>query len=206
MHTTKRPRRMSGNSFLITQSLLSSWQWALSSGDMEEFNAVLRRQNKPQTRAMLDGIRFENILEAAIRGAEIPEDHEWRKPIRQLARYLSNTQYQVKVSKQLIVNGVPFTCYGIFDFLKAGIIYDTKFSKTYHVGKYLDSPQHPMYFYLCPEAYEFQYLICDGKYVYRESYRPDDIAPISVTIGKFMDWMDKANLVDVYCENWISRY
>lgn len=197
---------MSENRFLITQSLLSAWQWALSSGDIEEFGAALRREKKPQTKAMLDGIRFENVLEAAIQGAEMPEDHEWRKPIKQLARYLANTQYQVKVSRNLTVNGVPFVCYGIFDFLRRGIIYDTKFSKTYHVGKYLDSPQHPMYFYLCPEAYEFQYLICDGKYVYREIYRPDDVEPIDVIIGKFMGWMDKTNLVDTYCKNWASKY
>lgn len=197
---------MSEASFLMTQTLLSSWQWALSSGDTTELEATIHRVSKPQTSAMLDGIRFESVLQEAIQGVEIPKDHEWYNPIKQLSKYLADTQYQVKASRQLAVNGMTFICYGIFDFLKAGVIYDTKFSRTYHVGKYLDSPQHPMYFYLCPEAYEFQYLICDGKYVYREIYRPDDTQPIEYIISRFMDWMDKAGLFDLYLQNWSSKY
>lgn len=205
---TKGRKPMSGQNpkFLITQSLLSSWEWALTTGNMDELSASLRREKKPQSKAMLDGIRFENCLEEVILGAEIEKDHEWFKPIKQLARYLQDTQYQVKLSRPLIVNDVEFVCYGIFDFLKAGIIYDTKFSKSYHVGKYLTSPQTPMYFYLCPEAYEFQYLICDGKYCYRETYRPDEVEPIEKKISRFMNWLDKTNNVDLYCENWKSQY
>ena len=47
---------MSGTSkFLLTQSLLSSWQYAMKDGTMEEFQSTLRRERKPQTPAMLDG-------------------------------------------------------------------------------------------------------------------------------------------------------
>ncbi len=69
-------------------------------------------------------------------------------------------------------------CYGVLDYLKCGVIYDTKYSKTYKVNKYLDSPQHPMYFVLAPEAYEFQYKICDGEWIYTEIYRPGEVEPI----------------------------
>lgn len=119
---------------------------------------------------------------------------------------VSGGQYQVKASRSLMVDGVEFVCYGILDFLKAGIIYDTKFSKTYRVGKYLYSPQHPMYFFLCPEARRFEYIISDGSYVYREGYAPDDVEPIEKTIHGFMKWMDRVGLVRVYCENWRSKY
>ena len=104
------------------------------------------------------------------------------------------------------MNGVTFVCYGILDFLKAGVIIDTKFSKTYRVGKYLDSPQHPMYFYLCPEAYRFDYIISDGSFVYRESYYPEDTEPIERTISKFMEWLEKTKNVRLFCENWRSKY
>lgn len=48
---------MSGpNKFLLTQSLLSSWQYALKGGEMDEFLSTLRREKKPQSRAMLGGV------------------------------------------------------------------------------------------------------------------------------------------------------
>ena len=52
----------SRNKFLLTQSLLSSWQYALKGSSFDEFLYTLRREKKPQSKAMLDGIRFENCL------------------------------------------------------------------------------------------------------------------------------------------------
>ena len=183
---------MSGpNKFLLTQSLLSSWQYALKGGEMDEFLSTLRREKKPQSRAMLDGIRFENVV---------------HKPIVEICEITTQGQYQVKASRPLVMDNVEFVCFGILDFLKAGVIYDTKFSRTYRVGKYLDSPQHPMYFYLCPEVRRFEYIISDGSYVYREVYLPEDTEPIETTVRRFMTWMDKTNLVDLYCQNWRSKY
>ena len=198
---------MSGrNKFLVTQSLLSSWQYTIKGGEMEDFLSALRRERKPQTRAMLDGIRFENVVHAVSKGADIEPEHEWYRPVLEVYGLVSGGQYQVKASRSLVVNGVEFVCYGILDFLKAGVIYDTKFSRTYRVGKYLDSPQHPMYFYLCPEVRRFEYIISDGSYVYREAYLPENTDPIEKTIRQFMSWLDKTNLVDLYCQNWRSKY
>lgn len=198
---------MSGtNKFLLTQSLLSSWQYAMKDGTMEEFRSALRRERKPQTPAMLDGIRFENLVQSVCEGQKLDSGHEWYKPVRQVAGIVRGGQYQLKAAREITVNGVRFACYGVLDFLKAGTIYDTKFSKTYKVGKYLDSPQHPMYFYLCPEVREFQYLISDGKWIYREVYRPDEVQPIDKTIRAFMDWLDKTDNVRLFCENWKSKY
>ena len=192
--------------FLITQSLLSSWQYGIVSGDISEFKEALERKRKPPTKAMLDGQRFENVVESVATGTVIEHDHEWYRPVTEIADIVKGGQYQVKLSRDLTVDGITFVCYGILDFLKCGVIYDTKFSKTYHVGKYLDSTQHPMYFYLCPEAYEFTYIISDGKWVYRETYRPDDVEPIEHTIKHFMDFLDNLGLVNTYCENWKSKY
>jgi len=175
-------------------------------GGYEDFLKTLRRERTPPTTAMLDGQRFESVVNSVCDGVEIYSDHEWHKPITELAETLTGAQQQVKLSKDLIVNGITFVCYGILDFLKASIIYDTKYSKTYHVGKYLNSPQHPMYFYLVPEARQFTYLICDGKYVYRETYYPDETEPIERIIERFMDYLDKKDLVTTFFENWRSKY
>ena len=195
------------NKFLITQSLLSAWLWSykLDNG-YDDFLKTLHREKTPPTTAMLDGIRFENCLNATLNGADIYADHEWFKPVVQLAGELVGAQQQVRLSRDITVGGINFVVYGVLDYLKAGIIYDAKFSKTYHYGKYLDSPQWPMYFYICPEAYKFQFLICDGKCVYRETYVPDEAEPIERTIKQFMDFLDRQNLVSTFCENWRSKY
>ncbi len=189
--------------FRITQTLLNSWLYVYKTDSgWTDFLDTLNRKKNPPTKAMLDGIKFENIINACLDGQELDMSLEWSEPISQLLPILDGSQQQVTVFKDITVDGVPFVLHGVLDFLKAGVIFDTKFSKTYKVGKYLDSPQHPMYFELVPEAYEFQYLICDGKYVYKEAYRPDEVEPIEVKIRQFMNFLDKENLVDVFCNLW----
>lgn len=190
----------------ITQSLLSAWDYVYKKDDgYEEFLAALNREKKPPTQAMLDGRRFEGLVNSALDGIQIPEDNDWYSPVMQLSQYLSGSQQQVEIRRNIEVDGVQIQLHGILDFLRSGIIYDTKFSKTYKVGKYLDSPQHPMYFALVPEAYEFQYLICDGTYLYRETYRPDDTEPIEKEIRLFMNFLEQRNLIDIFVKKWIAE-
>ena len=199
------------NRFLITQSLLASWRWGLVlENGYEDFLKTLRREPIQQNKAMLEGIRFENVLNATLKGAEIGIDHEWYKPIMELYPTLVGSQQQVSASKDVTIDGVPFVLYGKLDYLKAGIIYDTKYSPRYpskgNANNYIGSPQHPMYFALVPEAREFQYKICDGKYIYTETYRPDEVEPIERTIKHFMDFLDKQDLLKTYYEFWKSKY
>ena len=190
----------------ITQSLLSAWDYVYKKDDgYEEFLAALNREKKPPTQAMLDGRRFEGLVNSALDGIPIPEDNDWYSPVMQLSQYLSGSQQQVEIRRNMEIDGVQIQLHGILDFLRSGIIYDTKFSKTYKVGKYLDSPQHPMYFALVPEAYEFQYLICDGTYLYRETYRPEDTEPIEKEIRLFMRYLEQRNLIDIFVEKWIAE-
>lgn len=190
----------------ITQSLLSAWDYVYKKDDgYEEFLAALNREKKPPTQAMLDGRRFEGLVNSALDGIQIPEDNDWYSPVMQLSQYLSGSQQQVEIRRNIEVDGVQIQLHGILDFLRSGIIYDTKFSTTYKVGKYLDSPQHPMYFALVPEAYEFQYLISDGTYVYREVYRPEDTEPIEKEIRLFMNFLEQRNLIDIFVKKWIAE-
>lgn len=190
----------------ITQSLLSAWDYVYKKEDgYEDFLATLNREKKPPTKAMLNGRRFEGLVNSALDGNPIPEDIEWYQPVMQLSKYLAGSQQQVEIRRVVEIDGVQFQLHGILDFLRSGIIFDTKFSTTYKVGKYLDSPQHPMYFALVPEAYEFQYLISDGTYVYREVYRPEDTEPIEKEIRLFMRYLEQRNLIDIFVKKWIAE-
>ena len=191
----------------ITQTLLSSWLWVYKKDDgYAEFLSTLRREKKPQTAAQLDGIRFENVINNVLDGAPIDPKHEWLDVVLDITDELWGASQQVTVFREIEVQGATFLLHGVLDFLKQGVIYDTKFSKRYEVGKYLDSPQTSMYLALVPEARLFEYIISDGKYVYREKYPRDllgdGIEPIEDTINNFMNFLDRQNLQDEFIKNW----
>lgn len=191
----------------ITQTLLSAWKYVYLKDDgYEEFLKTLKREPKAQNKAILEGIRFENVVNNVLDGAAIDPKHEWLYPVIDITDELWGASQQVTVFRDIEINGVPFVLHGVLDFLKQGIIYDTKFSKTYRVGKYLSSPQTSMYFALVPEARLFEYIICDGKYVYRERYPRyllgDGIEPIEKTINNFMNFLARQNLLEIYQQNW----
>ena len=190
----------------VTQTLISSWEYGLKADDgYEDFLRTLRREPKPVTKAMLDGQRFENVLNNVLKGEPIPEDHEWYGVIMQMAEELYGAQQQVTIFKEIPVDGETVLLHGVLDYLKAGKIYDCKFSKKYHFNKYLGSPQHPMYLRLVPEASQFVYIISDGAYVFREQYDRDDITPIDYTIHHFFEFLKVQNLWETFVENWTTN-
>ena len=98
----------------------------------------------------------------------------------------------------------------ILDALRAGVISDVKFSnKSFGsadlAGKYLDSPQHPAYFFCVPEAYKFQYLVSDGTDLYVETYYPKDCRPFADIADEFLCSLEGDGLIDQYRENWKAR-
>ena len=187
----------------ITQSLLSSWEWSFKKDDgYEEFLKALKRERTPPTKIMLDGIAFENVLNSVLRGEHIPEDHEWYKVITEMALELDGSQQQVTIFRDITVSGQPFLLHGVLDYLHAGIIYDCKFSKRYELNKYLTSPQTPMYLELVPEARLFEYIISDGKWVYREKYPREIVPSIRDTINQFYKYLLQHNLWEIYEQHW----
>lgn len=187
----------------ITQTLLSSYEWIFRKDDgYEDFLRTLNREKSPPTKAMLDGIRFENVLNSVLNGEKLPDDHEWKAPITEMSNELWGSRQQVVLFKEMQIENQTFLLHGVLDYLRWGRIWDCKFSKTYHLNKYLKSPQHPMYLELVPEAYEFTYIICDGKYVYREKYPRYIVPSIEPTIKYFMQFLKKHDLWETYCEKW----
>ena len=187
----------------ITQTLLSSFEWIFKKDDgYADFLRTLNREKSPPTQAMLDGIRFENVLNSVLNGEQIPDDHEWKSPVREMSEELWGAQQQVTLFSELYVGGVTFLLHGVLDYLREGHIWDCKFSKTYHLNKYLNVPQTSMYLQLVPEARDFTYIVSDGKYVYRERYPRSIVPPISNFIKNFMQYLQNHDLWEIYESKW----
>lgn len=236
--------------FLMTQSLLSSWQWLYKARDAfpfdedkadaaeakaeADFLRALRRERGEPSPAMLAGREFEalcyDIADGRFRPGHSAErvvsdgihtpivgagDGEPMFPptypgALQIAKIINGGVWQAKLYKEIRVGGRDFLLFGILDAVKAGTIYDIKF-KTRQLGSvdlpalYADSPQHPMYLRLMPEAERFTYLASDGNLLYTETYERGDVPPIEDIIGDFMGYLDRACLVSVYEHHWAAR-
>jgi hypothetical protein len=189
---------------LVTQSLLASWNYIYKAYDQDEaydsFLRTIHREKLEQSEAMLNGIEFE----ALVYSGKIPEDHKWYKGASKAASMIAGAQTQVKAYKTVEIGGRAFLLYGIMDALRAGSIKDIKFSKSYEVGKFRDSPQHPMYLELVPEALDFEYIVSDGQEVYTEKYLRPEVVPVEKIITGFLDYLEAADLSPVFFEKWTA--
>lgn len=200
--------------YLLTHSLLSSWLYAMKGNPYEdatterdpydEFLKVLRKEPTETTEAMMNGIRFEDTVTAITNGACAPND-PWYGAASKIAAIVGGGPLQVKASKELCVDGVPILLYGRLDSLKAGVIRDIKFSKSYDRGKYIDSTQHPTYFEIVPEAIAFEYLVSNGIDVWTERYEREDTPSIVPTISAFLSWLRDVGLMQVYQKHWEAK-
>lgn len=199
--------------YLITQSLLSAWNYVHSCYEgceedaMAAFLSTLRREETEQTEAMLNGIEFENAVYAEASGQLRPPHPKWEYGITTIAELMKGAQFQVRVQREIEVAGVTFLVYGVLDGLRAGTIFDVKFkNKSFGsldlAGDYFDSPQHPFYFYMLPEARDFLYLVSDGNDLYIERYTPEESVKAESLILEFLQFLKAANLLDVYKAHW----
>lgn len=196
---------------------------------MADFLAALNREKKETNEAMQNGIDFENLVTAILTGAPtavqrervfrgndifkeklVPvQEHKWYTGASKVAKILKGARLQVKAMRYTAVSGTPLLLYGILDGLKAGIIYDIKFlnkgmGSAELAGKYLESPQHPMYFEIVPAAYEFQYLVSDGTDLYIETYSRQETPPIDEVIDNFLNWLHVTGFEPIYKEKWLA--
>ena len=201
-------------SYLITQSLLSAFGYTFDAydgeGAYESFLKTLKREPIEKTAAMTNGIEFENEVYKAALSLPRRQHPKWEAGIESVAGIIKTAPVQVKAHREITVGGVDFLVYGILDALKEGVIYDVKFSsKSFGsaelAGKYLNSPQHPAYLYLVPEAYKFEYLVSDGKDLYRESYDRQETQDISEIIAEFLSTINEMGLLDIYKKFWVAK-
>jgi hypothetical protein len=199
----------------MTQSLLSAWNYMYSCHEeqgesaLAGFTRALNRERSEPNEAMQAGIDFEREVYAQMRGDVRAPHKKWEAGIQAVATIIDGSVTQVRLSKKVKIDGLWFILYGVIDALKAGVIYDVKFStKKFHsvevYGKYLSSAQHPMYLAIVPEAREFIYVVSDGEDVYTEVYRRTDIKPIEETISQFMASIEAMGLLPIYLDKWTA--
>lgn len=200
-------------SYWMTQSLLSSWAYYLKADDefsdkaCQSFLSDLQRIPKRKTKAIQEGTDFEDAVNRTVSGENVNSKNEkWGNAVQRFAGICTGGQPQTPLTADVTVLGMEFTLYGICDYVKAGRIIDIKKVTRYEYGKYFDSPQHPMYLYLLPEAKRFDYLIFDGSFCYCETYRREDCRSIEHTITEFVNFMKKNNLLDTYKKYWTMNH
>ncbi len=217
--------------YMITHSLLSSWLYSMKENPyedatcerdtMQEFLRVLRREPTETTAAMQDGINFEDLVTAILRNEvriSFPEinhktkevktfvghpcEHKWWDAANKVAAIVHGGLLQYRAKKVIQVDGMQIFLYGRLDCLKAGEVFDIKFSSSYDRGKYFDSTQHPTYMEIVSEATKFTYLVSNGSDVWRETYRRDEVKGIRPVISDFLAWLRAMDLLDVFKEKW----
>lgn len=199
--------------YLMTHSLLYSWLYAIKENPYEdatterdpmaEFMQVLRREPTETTEAMQNGIDFEDLVTDIVNGRGDAEN-KWFDAAQKAAAIVRGGQLQYKARKTITVSGIDFVLYGRLDCLKAGTVYDLKFSKSYDRGKYIDSTQHPTYMEIIPEATQFTYIVSNGTDVWTETYRRDEVSDIKPVIADFVSWLEAVGLMPLYKEKWLA--
>ena len=197
----------------ITKTLLESWRYCFSCAEGYEdeayadFLKTLRREPSETTEAMLNGLAFEDRCYRAAEGKTIRSDAKWLEGAMKVGEIIRGAQIQVPISRPIEVDGTTYLLKGILDALRAGVIYDVKFlnksiGSADVYGKWLNCTQHPAYFYLVPEAHEFQYVGSDGSDVYIETYQRDQTPYIGEIIHDFLEFLKGEGLMDVFAERW----
>ena len=193
--------------YLVTHSLLSSWLYAMRENPYSDgaedpwadFLRTLRREPGEQSDAMTKGLDFELDVMRCVDGKE--PKYPGAAVVADIVR---GGVFQVSQNKRLTVSGMPVILHGRLDALKAGVIYDIKYTGKYERGKYFESTQHPVYFELVPEAMEFTYVVSDMNTVWTETYRRDETPSIIPTVQDFFGWLETVGLIGEYCQYWLA--
>lgn len=204
----------SNRRYLITPSLLNSWAYIWNCVDniqekesdeicledkkaeaqekaLQDFLKTLNREPIEPNFFMKQGIEFED---------ECYQGKTCVSPI------IKGGAYQIVGTKNVNIDGINFLLYGRLDVLKGGIIYDIKRVMKYTPQKYFKSYQHGFYFELFDDAYEFQYLVYDGKELHIETYYRDQCVDLKQVIREFMKWLSDNGLLKLYFDKWVSKY
>ena len=196
--------------YLITPSLLNSWLYLYRAFEgyedaaFEDFKRTLHRERSVPNEAMQAGIDFENAVVAAADGAQAKN-----QCVADIADIVRGGVTQVVLYQDKHIAGIDFLLYGRLDYIKAGTIFDIKYSKNYEVGKFLNSAQHPFYLEICPGAREFEYLISNGNDVFREKYRRSGAELLGRSLEdyiiEFVEFLRASGLLGLYFEKWKAR-
>ncbi len=201
------------NKYLITPSLYNAYTYYAKTnfeiyGDKaEEIEAkalqdwlnTLNKVKTPTNEILQRGIDFENAVRAITEGC--PAEHENATDVAEIVK---DGMWQVKLSKKVS----NYVLYGIADVIKRDTVYDIKRVTSYDCPKYEQSIQHLIYLE-CSGLENFEYLVSDGKNLYREYYHKDTdnldrlIGRIDNMVG-FIKGNDE--FYQAFENNWHSKY
>ncbi len=206
--------------YKITKSLIESWYYVQDCWEgqeesaMDSFLHALRCEEEElteeQQKNIQNGFDFERMVTEMATGTFVQDGGTrpgWYFAASQFADLVRGAQFQVRIAKPITVRGIDFEIHGVLDALREGTIFDIKFkNKSFGSldlpGNYLDSAQHPFYFYLVPEARRFLYLVSDGSDIYIEQYTPEESRDAYDVIAEFVDFLQSSNLMETYKEHW----
>lgn len=205
--------------YRITASLLNTWQqiWDCVEYVHESEDDEISYETKV---AIAQEKKFKEFVDCLNR-IPVPDNIHFQKgrefedrvcsgndPV--FSKYVKGGAFQVKVAKDVDIDGIPITIYGILDVLKAGRIMDIKRTGKYKYPKYKTSHQHAVYLYLVPEAIDFTYLIADDSIekgvedgYHMENYIRENTEDIIQTISNFLNWLKANDLFEIYKQKWI---
>lgn len=165
----------------------------------EEFIYLLERKPFVDNEFMKKGREYEDLV---CTGGD-----------RIFSPYVNRGAFQVTLTKDVDIDGIPITLYGVLDVLKRGRIMDIKRVVKYKYPKYKTSHQHPMYLFLAPDALDFTYLVADNnveskdqekfeKAHHLERYVRENCEDILQVCSRFLSWLKENNLFEIYTAKW----
>lgn len=187
-------------SYKITQTLLNSWLYLYQVDEeyyekaYQDFLKVLNKEPIEDNEIFQRGREFET---QCLSGEQ-----------SEVYDIIKGSAYQVSKSKKLVVDNLNIYLLGIADFIKNGVIYDTKRVNKYDLQKYSYSSQHIIYLDLFSDCYKFVYLVVDNSNtMYEEVYRRQDLQIDSkMLIHNFLEYLTTNNLLNVYLDKWKGNY
>lgn len=189
--------------YLITPSLLNSFQYYSNGGSRDGFMDVLHKVNIPVNKAMQIGLDIEKRVELYSKQISEQED----EIIVGMGNVCRDGLWQVKMSRDMVIDDISCLLYGRCDVMKDTDIYEIKYTAKYHAGKYYSSYQHLFYLY-CSGALKCTYLITNGRDWYQEEYFNDDdiYGKIHDGIKDFFYYLEgDSEAKRVFMEKWTSK-
>jgi len=191
--------------YLITPTLLNSWSYYLNSEEPDDASilATIRKAKMDPTPAMEQGNKFEADVFAWVDGYRCELMNDYWACVEEIAAKVTGGVRQLRVSKEIVVDGQAYLLYGKVDHVAGPRGSDLKWTGNYEFPKFKDTAQHPVYLECLPNVPMFQYLISDGRRVYEERYFRQECPPaaqlVRDMIGHLRQWPEAWTEFD---QNW----
>lgn len=230
---------MSVTKNLITSSLLDSFDWLKNCPKswhkkaMDDFIGMLRREKRPTSLECQRGIDFENLVCENCNNMSDDDllnfysDYYSKKGLSGkklenaygvtflIANRCKGGEQQVKVMKDIVIDGKEYHLFGYADIILPHTIYDIKTTKHFKDREvYLKRSQHRIYS-ICTGIEDFEYLVADyqGSNAPQEFYSvsaktdiDEDIEVISNRIKELMKFIDLSGLRKDYEESFTAKH